>query len=235
MLAVHQIQPNRRFCVPILLAFVVLLSACDTLAIGQNTSEQPSLGAVEYEYARAAAEAGNYLEAIPAYDRVLLAYPKGKDGAEVRLEFAKVLLYADDPQRALIVAQDAMKLSRARDIKGRGTILSAIADHGQIEMYLAANPPYVEARNRARETYVRMLEAYDKYIDYDEIGIIPARIALLRESLARLELREMQSEIARGETATAAQHAQYIQIEFGDTEIVDQNRVVLGNTALLRG
>ncbi|MGY3670878.1 outer membrane protein assembly factor BamD (plasmid) [Marinovum sp. KMM 9989] len=203
------------------------LAACDGVPmLDRSTSATPS-GPDDYVLARAAAEDQNYIVAIANYERVLAAYPRGKTGAEVRLELTKVLLFANQPVRAQRLAAEVPQITRNRELRGRAAILEVIADHLQLDTYLAAHPPYDAARDRARALYAKMEAVYDKHGKYDDDAIIPARIRVLRESLAELELRQMQGERQQGDTNTAAQRARYILTEFADTDAVQRNAQLL--------
>jgi outer membrane protein assembly factor BamD (BamD/ComL family) len=184
-------------------------------------------GPSNYDQAREAAEDQNYLVAINYYQQVLQEFPRGKSGAEVRLEFAKVLLFADQPARAKQVADSVPGLTFNRELRGRAALLSVIAQHVQHEAYLAKRPPYVEGRDRSRAVYAQMEAVYEKSGKYDDDAIIPARIRVLRESLAELELRQMQAERDQGKASIAAQRARYILIEFADTDAVRRNARLL--------
>ncbi|MEO1704367.1 MAG: hypothetical protein AAFR50_03385 [Pseudomonadota bacterium] len=232
--------PHRR---PILVPFaraVFLLGAlagCDALPPVQMPGRavvpsEISAGPDAYTLARAAVADGNFSAALSHYVRVLEEYPRGQDGAEVRLEFANVLLYAEMPERALEVAALVPELTRDRELRGRAAILMAIAEHSKVETYLASAPPYEQGRDRARAVYLAMVETYETHGRYDAEGIIPARLGVLREGLANLEIRKMKSERAAGEAATASQRAQYIQLEFGDTQTVRENAQLLQAVAL---
>lgn len=210
----------------------LLLAGCDGLpGLDRSASSATPTGPNDYVLARAAAEDQNYPVAIANYARVLDAYPKGTTGAEVRLEFAKVLLFADQPQRALMVLEQVPEITRNREMRGRAIILSVIAEHVLLEAYLAEHPPYLAARDRARAMYEKMEAVYDTHGKYDADAIIPARIRVLRESLAEMELREMQAEYDRGDHNIAAQRARYIINQFPDTEAVKRNMDVLQTVA----
>lgn len=217
----------------LLAAVFAILAGCDAMPLGQRSAAPTAIaGPDQYSLARAAAEDGNFNAAIAGYQKVLEEYPRGKDGAEVRLEFANVLLYADKPGQVLQVVAQVPEMSRSKELRGRAKILEAIAKHSQVEAYLAGNPAYEPALNRSRGVYQLMVDTYSKYSKYDVEGIIPARLRILRESLARLEIRKMQSERAKGDKATASQRAQYIQLEFGDTDTVRENVQLLNAVAL---
>lgn len=212
------------------LAVAALLAGCQAGPVFQkppNSSAAPAPSS--YDLAREAAESQNYLSAITHYERVLQDYPRGKTGAQVRLEFAKVLLFAGQAGRAQQVADGLPKITHNRELRSRGAILSVIAQHVQLEAFLAKGPPYEQGRERARALYAQMEAVYDKHGKHDDDAIIPARIRLLRESLAELELRQMQSERDRGKASIAAQRARYILVEFADTDAVRRN------VRLLRG
>ncbi|MEL6452376.1 MAG: tetratricopeptide repeat protein [Pseudomonadota bacterium] len=212
---------------------LILLAGCDGFPAVQTSSAPSVPGGVDnYTLARAAAEDGNFDVAIVNYERVLAEYPRGKDGAEVRLEYATVLLYADRTNRAVEVLDEATALSRNKDVRGQAAVLRAVVAHSEVEAFLKTNQTYETGRDRAREVYQLMVDTYGQYLQYDVDGVIPARLRVLRESLAKLELRQMRTERSRGDRATASQRAQYIQLEFGDTQIVQENAQLLQTTAL---
>ena len=197
-------------------ALAPLIAACGAVP-------PPPESRAAYAAARAAAEAGDYPAATDRYEALRRDLTRGRDAAALRLEYALVLLYADQPERARAMAAEAAEVHRGRDTRARAQVLSAIARHSLLETYLATRPPYLEARSRARAVYQDMVETYRAHGVQDEAGIIPARLGVLRESLAQIELREMRADIARGDRLTASQRAQYIQIEFGDTAIVGRS------------
>jgi tetratricopeptide (TPR) repeat protein len=210
---------------------LALLSACEGAPFPGRTASKAPEGPDDYLIARSAVKDGNFSSAIASYERVLDAFPRGKSGAEVRLEFANVLLHANQPDRALDLANEVPKLSRDKGLRGRAAILASIAQHMEIEAYLETNPPYLQARDKARNVYFLMETVYEKNGKYDDDGIIPARIRILRESLAKLELRQVKSERAQGNKNVATQRARYILTEFSDTDTVNSNKQFLNTTA----
>lgn len=208
------------------------LAGCSEGTIPAASTAPASEQEIVYAAARTAAENGQFDTAITQYETLLQQIRRGKDAAELRLEYALVLLYADAPDRALAVLSEARQADRSRATTGEAAVLEALALHRQTEQYLDTRPRYIAARNRARDMYAQMVATYDKYAAFDESGIIPLRLAQLREDLAEIELREMRADLSRGDRATASQRAQYIRIEFGDTVIVNERadelqRVVL--------
>lgn len=172
-----------------------------------------------YLAARSAAEAGRYAAALQGYETVLPTVTRGRKAAELRLEYALILLYADRPDQALAAVAAATRANRSRAIRGRGAILAALAEHGRLDRFLAERPPYIAARDRARKIYNQLLDTYERHAALNEADIIPARLLALRESLAGIELAEMRRDLARGKGLAASQRAQYIQLEFGDTTL----------------
>ena len=210
----------------LILALVVVAGCADVQPDASGINVQST-----YLAARRSAEVGQYEAALAQYEAILPSVQRGKRAAELRLEYALILLYASRPDQAVVAASQATKFPRSRDIRGRAAILGALADHIKLDQFLAARPPYIAARNRARAVYNKLIETYERHNRLEQVDIIPGRLIALRETLAEIEIAQMRAELRSGTESAASQRSQYIQLEFGDTATVGRAASELARVA----
>ena len=211
-----------------LLPVILTLSAC-------GGAPAPEALQSDYAAARAATEAGNLAEAADAYRRLIGQYSETRFGPSLRLEYAYVLLYADDVAGAKREAEAVLTGQTDPETRARAELVAAIAAHEQVKVFLASRPGYERAMTAARATYARLEGVARDIPEIDPDNVILARLRALREDIAGLELQKMRAEIAAGQIAIAAERAAYILSEFGDTERIAAERAYLTNVAQAAG